>query len=126
METTFDGTAEQARSTGHRIKNDIDDRVSDIKTAASVEIRSLIADVEDLVAKIADLSDADVTRVRGKVQRAIDSAKDSIAESADTLRQQAQKAAYSADDFVRESPWQAVGIAALVGMLIGLVATRRS
>jgi len=126
METTFDGTAEQARSAGHRIKNEINDRASDIKTAASIEIKSLIADVEDLVAKIADLSDADVSRVRGKVQRAIDSAKDSIAGSADTLRQQAQKAAYSADDFVRESPWRAVGIAALVGVLIGLVATRRS
>jgi ElaB/YqjD/DUF883 family membrane-anchored ribosome-binding protein len=126
METTFDGTADQARAAGRRITNDINDRVSDIKSAASGEIKSLIADVEDLVAKIADLNDADITRVRGKVQRAIDTAKESIAENADSLRRRAQKAASSADDFVRESPWQAVGIAALVGVLIGLAATRRS
>ncbi len=127
METTFDGTADQARTAGgRRITNDINDRVSDIKTAASGEIKNLIADVEDLVAKIADLNDADITRVRGRVQRAIDSAKASITESADTLRRRAQLAASSTDDFVRESPWQAVGIAALVGVLIGLVATRRS
>jgi ElaB/YqjD/DUF883 family membrane-anchored ribosome-binding protein len=126
METTFDGTAEQVRATGRRFKNDIGDGVSGIKTAASSEIKSLIADVEDLVAKIGDLNDVDVMRVRGKVQRAIESAKESIAEGADTLRQQAQRAAGSADDYVRDSPWQAVGIAALVGVLIGLVATRRS
>jgi ElaB/YqjD/DUF883 family membrane-anchored ribosome-binding protein len=125
METTFDGNAEQVRAAGRRLKEDINDRVADIKTATSSEIKSLIADVEDLVAKIADLNDADVTKVRNKVQRAIATAKESIAESADTLRQQAQRVAGSADDFVRDSPWQAVGLAALVGVLVGLVAARR-
>jgi ElaB/YqjD/DUF883 family membrane-anchored ribosome-binding protein len=126
METTFGGDAEQLRAAGRRLKDDIDDGVTNVKAAASSEIKSLIADVEDLVAKIADLNDADVARVRNKVQRAITTAKESIAESADTLRQQAQRVAGTADDFVRDSPWQAVGIAALIGVLIGLVATRRS
>jgi ElaB/YqjD/DUF883 family membrane-anchored ribosome-binding protein len=125
METTFDGNADQARAAGRRLKEDISDRVSDIKTATSSEIKSLIADVEDLVAKIADLNDADVIKVRSKVQHAIASAKESIADSADSLRQQAQRVAGTADDFVHDSPWQAVGIAALVGVLIGLVAARR-
>jgi len=126
MESTFDGTADQARAAGRRLRDDIDDSVNNVKTAASSEIKSLIADVEDLIAKIADLNDADVAKVRNKVQRAIATAKDSIADGADTLRQQAQRVAGSADDFVRDSPWQAVGLAALVGVLIGLVATRRS
>ena len=126
METTFDGPADQARAAGRRLKDDIDDSVNNVKSAASSGISSLIADVEDLIAKIADLNDADVAKVRNKVQRAIATAKESIADSADTLRQQAQRVAGSADDFVRDSPWQAVGLAALVGVLIGLVATRRS
>jgi len=126
METTFDGTAEQVKATGRRVKNDLSEGMSDIKSAASGEIKSLIADVEDLMARIADLKDADVVRVRGKVQRAVDAAKESLAGSADTLRQQAQKAASSADDYVRDSPWQAVGIAALVGAVVGILATRRS
>jgi ElaB/YqjD/DUF883 family membrane-anchored ribosome-binding protein len=126
MEATFDGNVSQARAAGRRIKEDIDEGVNNVKAAATTEIKSLIADVEDLIAKIADLNDADVTKVRNKVQRAIATAKESIADSADTLRQQAQRVAGSADDFVHDSPWQAVGIAALVGVLIGLVATRRS
>ena len=126
METTFDGTSEQVRATGNRVKNDLSDGVNDVKAAASAEIKSLIADVEDLMARIADLKDADVLRVRNKVQRAVDATKQSLADGADAIRQHAQSAANTADDFVRESPWQAVGIAALVGAVVGILATRRS
>jgi ElaB/YqjD/DUF883 family membrane-anchored ribosome-binding protein len=126
METTFDGTTEQVRASGRRLKNDLSDGVSNMKSAASSEIKSLIADVEDLMARIADLKDADVVRVRGKVQRAVDATKQSLADGAETIRQQAQNAASTADDYVRESPWQAVGIAALVGAVVGMLAARRS
>jgi ElaB/YqjD/DUF883 family membrane-anchored ribosome-binding protein len=126
METTFDGTAEQAKASGRRLKNDLGGGINDIKSAASTEIKSLIADVEDLMARIADLKDADVVRVRGKVQRAVEATKESLAEGADSLRKQAQKVASTADDYVHESPWQAIGIAALVGAVVGILATRRS
>ena len=126
MEANFDNTAEQARATGRRVKNDLSDGINDIKSAASGEIKNLIADVEDLMARIADLKDADVVRVRGKVQRAVDATKQSIAESADSIRRQAQNVASTADDYVRESPWQAIGVAALVGAVVGILATRRS
>jgi ElaB/YqjD/DUF883 family membrane-anchored ribosome-binding protein len=126
MESTYDGTTEQARASARRLKNDVSDGVNDIKAAASSEIKSLIADVEDLMARIADLKDADVVRVRGKVQRAVDATKQSLADGADAIRQQAQNAVSTADDYVRDSPWQAVGIAALVGAVVGILATRRS
>ena len=126
METTFEGTAEQARASGSRLKRDLRDGVSEIKEAATGEIKSLIADVEDLMARIADLKDADVVRVRGKVQRAVEATKQSLTEGADAVREHAQRAASTADDFVRDSPWQAVGIAALVGAVVGILATRRS
>jgi ElaB/YqjD/DUF883 family membrane-anchored ribosome-binding protein len=126
METTFDGTTEQTRASGRRLKNDLSEGISDIKSAASGEIKNLIADVEDLMGRIADLKDADVVRVRSKVQRAVDATKQSLADGADTLRQHAQDAASTADDYVRQSPWQAVGIAALVGAVVGILATRRS
>ena len=126
MEANFDNTADQVRATGRRVKNDLNDGMGDIKNAASGEIKNLISDVEDLMARIADLKDADVVRVRGKVQRAVESAKQSLTDSADSIRRQAQNVASPADDYVRESPWQAIGIAALVGAVVGILATRRS
>ena len=126
MENTFEGTADQARATGRRLKNDLADGVSDMKAAASVEIKNLVADVEDLMARIGDLKDADVVRVRNKVQRAVDATKQSLADGADAIRQRAQSVASTADEYVRDSPWQAIGIAALVGAVVGILATRRS
>jgi ElaB/YqjD/DUF883 family membrane-anchored ribosome-binding protein len=126
METNFDNTAEQVRATGRRVKNDLSDGIDSVKSAATGEIKDLIADVEDLMARIADLKDADVVRVRGKVQRAVDATKQSLADSAGSLKRQAQDIASTADDYIRESPWQAIGIAALVGAVVGILATRRS
>src|SRR6202021_579182 len=121
METTFDGNTEQVRAAGHRVKNDLSEGVNDVKAAASTEIKSLIADVEDLMARLADLKGAEVMRGRTKVQRAGDATKQSLADGPDAIRQHAQSAANTADDFVRESPWQAVGIAALVGAVVGIL-----
>jgi ElaB/YqjD/DUF883 family membrane-anchored ribosome-binding protein len=126
MESTYDGTTEQARESGRRLKNDVSEGVKGVKAAASSEIRNLIADVEELMARIADLKDADVVRVRSKVERAVDATKQSLADGAEAIRQRAQDVASTADDYVRESPWQAVGIAALVGAVVGILATRRS
>src|SRR5271165_7151828 len=126
MEANFENVADQARATGRRVKNDLNDGIGDIKSAASGEIKNLIADVEDLIARIADLKDADVVRMRSKVQRAVDAAKQSLTDGAGSIRRQAQDIASTADDYVRDSPWQAIGIAALVGAVVGILATRRS
>ena len=123
---TFDGTTEEAKAAGRRVNGDISEGAGNIKSVASAEIKNLIADVEDLVARIADLKDADVARVRTKVLRAVDSAKSSLAGGAETMRRQAQRVASTTDDYVHDSPWQAVGIAALVGAVVGVFASRRS
>lgn len=126
MEGIFDGTSEQARTSGRRLNNDLSEGANHIKAAASTEIKSLIADVEDLMSRIVDLKDVDVARVRSKVQRAVESTKQSLSDGADAVRQQAQNAASTADDYVRDNPWAAVGIAALLGAVVGILAIRRS
>jgi ElaB/YqjD/DUF883 family membrane-anchored ribosome-binding protein len=126
METSFDPDASQVGAAGRRLKNDANESMSEIKSAAASEIKSLIADVEDLVARIADLNDADVVRVRRKVMNAVGAAKDSLAQGGETLRRQAQRAVSGADGYVRESPWAAVGLAALVGAVVGILVARRS
>jgi len=123
---TFDGSADSVRTAGRRVNGDLSEGATRIKSVATAEIKSLIADVEDLVARIADLQDADVARVRHKVLRAIDTAKSSLADSAETVRRQAQRAAATADDFVHDNPWSAVGIAALGGAVVGVLSSRRS
>ena len=107
------------------ILNSTPDSAGDFKAAATDEIKSLIADVEDLVTRVAHLKESDVVRVRAKVMKAVGAAKERLADGADTLKRQTQKAVSSADDYVRDNPWQAVGVAALVGAVVGILVARR-
>ena len=47
--------------------------------------------------------------------------KNALADAEITLRKKSKEAAEIADDYVRENPWGAVGIAAAVGLAIGLL-----
>ncbi|HEX4153540.1 MAG TPA: DUF883 family protein [Steroidobacteraceae bacterium] len=125
METTYDPTAD-LNASGQKLKKDAVDAAGHIKGAAVDEIRNLIADVEDLISRLTDLKDADVATMRSKVMATVESAKETLAEGAETLRRQAQKAVSGADGYVHESPWAAVGLAALVGAVVGILVARRS
>ncbi len=117
MATTFDpyGEEQGASQAGGRLTS-----------VAGEEIRNLIADVEDLLARIADLNDADIASVRKKVASTVGAAKETLSQGADTLKRGAQKAFDGADDYVRESPWVAIGLAAVVGAVAGILVARRS
>jgi ElaB/YqjD/DUF883 family membrane-anchored ribosome-binding protein len=92
----------------------------------SGEIRNLIADVEDLLKGVANVGDADVARLRARVMETVQTAKSTLMDRTETLRTQANDAAAVADDYVRERPWAAIGIAAAIGVAVGLVAGRRT
>jgi ElaB/YqjD/DUF883 family membrane-anchored ribosome-binding protein len=124
METV--GTVDGVRASANKVIDDGSKGAANVQSVASTELKNLVADVEDLVARIADLKDADVAKVRGQVLRAIDTAKETFAGSADSLRRRARRVAATADDYVHDSPWQAVGIAAVVGAVVGIFASRRS
>jgi ElaB/YqjD/DUF883 family membrane-anchored ribosome-binding protein len=125
MDTTYE-RAGDLNASGQRLKGDAADAAGHIKNVAAAEIRNLIADVEDLIARLADLNDSDVASLRSKVLETVESAKESLGEGAEALRRRAQQAVTGADGYVRESPWVAVGVAALVGAVVGILVARRS
>jgi ElaB/YqjD/DUF883 family membrane-anchored ribosome-binding protein len=126
METTYEGSGESVQNSAERLQHDFKNGAQNVQNSASSELKNLIADVEDLVARIGNLKDADVSRVRGKVENALAAAKQSLASGTDTARRQARKVAGNADQYVRESPWQALGIAAVAGVAVGFLLSRRS
>jgi len=98
---------------------------ADIKAAATDEVKSLIADVEELVARVADLKDHDVVKMRTRVMKAVEAAKDSLSSGTESIKRHTQKAVSGADEIVRDNPWTAVGVAALVGAVVGILVARR-
>jgi ElaB/YqjD/DUF883 family membrane-anchored ribosome-binding protein len=73
-----------------------------------------------------DVDSPDIARVRAKVKIALVAAKSAVSDTAAQLRSQAQQVGRRTDGFVRDNPWAVVGIAAVVGLAVGFLASRRS
>ncbi len=126
MEATVDGSKRAVRNAADRVVNDLKDGAGHVRATGVAELQNLIADVEDLLNHVANLKDAELVRVRDRIANSLEAAKESVASVAASVKAQAQRVANSADDYVTTSPWRALGIAALAGIAVGLLASRRS
>lgn len=102
---------------------------SDVKGfigTAGGEIKNLIADVKDLVSRVAQVKDPNVALVRSRVLNTLGAAHAAMSAGAGRMRKRAANAAGTTNDFVRENPWQSLGIAVLLGAAVGYLATRRA
>jgi ElaB/YqjD/DUF883 family membrane-anchored ribosome-binding protein len=92
---------------------------------AGQEARNLTADVQDLLSRIAHVADPEIARLRAKIERGLTTAKKTIADGTDRVQRQSKDAMTAADRYVRDRPWQAVGIAAAAGLVVGFLSRRR-
>jgi ElaB/YqjD/DUF883 family membrane-anchored ribosome-binding protein len=96
------------------------------KDFANGQINAFIDNVEDLTHALKDVDTPEIMRVKAKVKIALAAAKSALADGAAQVRSQAIQVTKTTDTFVRDNPWQVVGIAALIGLAIGIVAARRT
>lgn len=126
MEASLDGSQTDVRGAADQVANDFKNGVKNVRAVGAAELRRLIADVEELLDRVANLKDAESVRIRSRLEQALENTKRNLEDTTAAVKTQAGRVASSADNYVRESPWQALGIAALVGIAIGLLASRRA
>lgn len=85
------------------------------------DLKNLVADAEELLKATASQAGEKVTEARQKIEQSLIEGKKALADAEKTLRQKSKEAADLADDYVRDNPWSAVGIAAGVGLVLGLL-----
>ena len=89
------------------------------------EFKSLMADAEALNKSTEDHPGAAISSIRNKALETLAGAKESLSGVEGKMLDKAKVAAEGADDFVHRNPWEAVGVAAGLGLLIGLFIGRR-
>jgi len=89
------------------------------------EFKALIGDAEALLKATTDQAGETVTAVRQRIEQRLEEGKKSVAEAEVLLIEKTKEAAKNAEVYVRENPWNAVGIAAGVGLVVGLLMRRR-
>jgi ElaB/YqjD/DUF883 family membrane-anchored ribosome-binding protein len=89
------------------------------------DLQNLARDAEDLIkATAGDVSDR-AKEARARLGVALERAKTTCENFQDQTVASAKAAAKKADGVIREHPYQAIGIAFGVGLLIGVLATRK-
>ena len=90
------------------------------------QVKTFLESVEHLTKALKDVETPEIARLRAKVKIALTAAQSAVADTASQLRSQARVAGKRTDVFVRDNPWQVVGIAAVLGLAVGLLVTRRA
>ena len=89
------------------------------------DIRAVIADAEDILKATADQTGEKIASLRARIQDRMLDARIRLSNAEELLIEKTRATARATDDFVHDQPWQAVGIAAGVGFLVGLILGRR-
>jgi ElaB/YqjD/DUF883 family membrane-anchored ribosome-binding protein len=91
-----------------------------VRNVAHGAVDNFLESVEDLTNALKDIDSPEIARVRAKVRLALTSAKSAAADTASQIGAQARQIGQRTDGFVRDNPWQVIGIA------VGLLVRRRS
>jgi ElaB/YqjD/DUF883 family membrane-anchored ribosome-binding protein len=85
------------------------------------DLKNLVADAEELLRATASQAGEKITEARQKIEQSLVEGKKALADAEKTVRAKSKEYADTADDYVRENPWTAVGVAAGVGLVLGLL-----
>jgi ElaB/YqjD/DUF883 family membrane-anchored ribosome-binding protein len=89
------------------------------------DLRTVIADAEEVLKVTADQASAGAAELRVRMQERLQQARHRLHDLQENAVARAKAAGHAADDYVHDHPWKAIGAAAGVGLIIGLLIGRR-
>ncbi|WP_114969455.1 DUF883 family protein [Rhodoferax ferrireducens] len=89
------------------------------------DLRVVIADAEEMLRMTADEVGEGAADLRSRVQARMNQAKADLVHLQEAAVAKAKAAGHATDEFVHENPWKSIGIAAGVGLVVGLLIGRR-
>jgi ElaB/YqjD/DUF883 family membrane-anchored ribosome-binding protein len=89
------------------------------------DLKTVMSDAEALLRATSAQTGEKIQEVRARAEESLRQAKARLSSIEDEALRRAREVADATDEYVRENPWQSVGIAAGVGLLLGLLLARR-
>jgi len=97
----------------------------DAREQIVADMKAVIADAEELLKATTGATGERIAAARARAEETLKAARVKLSRLDDVVIDQAKETARAADEYVREHPWGAVGIAAVAGLLIGVLISRR-
>jgi ElaB/YqjD/DUF883 family membrane-anchored ribosome-binding protein len=88
------------------------------------DLRVVVGDAEELLRATAGQAGEKVSAARERIQENLAAAKIRLAAAQEAVVASAKQAGKATDEYVHENPWKAVGIAAGVGLIVGMLISR--
>lgn len=89
------------------------------------DMKVVVADAEELLRVTASQAGDKVVELRSKIQDHLVTARASLADAQAAVVDKAKLVGRATDDYVHDNPWRSVGIAAGIGLVVGLLIGRR-
>ncbi len=89
------------------------------------DLKIVIGDAEELLRATASQAGEKASAAREKIEDSLHRAKVKLAEAEALMIDKTKQAARATDEYVHEHPWKAVGVAAGIGLIVGLLIGRR-
>ena len=89
------------------------------------DMKVVVADAEEILRATAGVAGEKMAELRERIGERLRDARVRLDDAEAMLVDKTKAAARATDDFVNENPWQAVGIAAGIGVLLGIIIGRR-
>ena len=89
------------------------------------DLARVMHDAEALIKATAEPGQERLAEAKAKIRETVDAAKRRLADAQRFAAHESEEAVRVTDEYVRRNPWQAVGIAAGIGLLAGLLLSRR-
>ena len=89
------------------------------------DFNKVLADTEVLLKALGSVTGEKAVAMRASVEESLAAAKQRLHELEVAARDQAAATARATDEYVHENPWTAIGVAAVVGLLVGLLVSGR-
>jgi ElaB/YqjD/DUF883 family membrane-anchored ribosome-binding protein len=89
------------------------------------DLRAVLEDAEALLTATAGQAGEKIQRARERATETVRAARERLADTQEEVVKRAKVAVKETDTYVRDNPWQAVGIAAGVAFIIGVLVSRR-
>lgn len=105
--------------------SDVSDFSYSSKQKLVSDMKVVVSDAEEILRETAGVAGEKIGDLRERVAERLRDAKVRLDDAEAVLLDRTQAAARATDDYVNENPWRAVGIAAGVGLLLGIIIGRR-
>ncbi|OWT75342.1 MULTISPECIES: YqjD family protein [unclassified Achromobacter] len=96
-----------------------------VKETLIDNVKTSLNDAEDLLREAASTTGDKAAELRERALATLKRTRETLYDVQDAVLERSRKAARATDDYVHDNPWQAIGIAGGVGLLIGMLISRR-